>query len=158
MSRAPAAIPWAQLFVTAMIVNVYVQLSELVRYLAVVQPRLQTELSMIEGVGRIDTTIFPIWGLWGTLLSITIVAIYWLCANVTGATIGSAAAAGTLSWAMSFVILWVGIANMEITSWNLAAIALPLALVETLTASLLARWLLARRGAASARTANVTDR
>ena len=155
MSHAPAAVPWAQLFVTAMIVNVYVQLSELVRYLAVVQPRLQTELSMIEGVGGIDTTIFPIWGLWGTLLSITIVAIYWLCANATGPTIGSAVVAGTLSWAMSFVILWVGIANMEISSWNLPAIALPLALVETITASLFARWLLARRDVASPRTRNV---
>ena len=151
MSHPPATIPWAQLFVPAMIVNLYVQVSELVRYLSVVQPRLQTELSMIEGVGRIDVRIFPIWGLWGTLLSIMIVAIYWLCANAAGPTIGSAVVAGTLSWTMSFVILWVGIANMEISSWNLAATALPLALVETITASLLARWLLARRNVASAR-------
>lgn len=133
----------SRLLVTIVIVNVYVQLSELVRYLAVVQPRLQSELARsIDGVGRIDAVIFPIWGLWGTLLTTLLVTMYWLCANTFGAGRSTAIAAGTLTWLMCFVILWVGVANMEISSWTLPALALPLALLETVTATLLARWLL----------------
>lgn len=144
MKSQRVPIPLRQLFVAAMVVNLYVQLSELLRYLFVVQPRLQSELSVIEGVGRIDAVIFPIWGLWGTLLSCLIVAVYWLVANAAGPTVGSAIGAGVFSWSMAFVILWVGVANMEISSWTLPAFALPLALVETVTASLLSRWLCPR--------------
>ena len=98
----------------------------------------------IDGVGRIDAVIFPIWGLWGTLLTSMLVTMYWLCANTFGPGRGTAIASGTLTWLMSFVILWVGVANMEISSWTLPALALPLALLETVTATLIARWILHR--------------
>ncbi|MEL6890096.1 MAG: hypothetical protein AAFP84_00755 [Actinomycetota bacterium] len=140
-------VPIARLVRTILLVNLYVQLSELVRYLVVVRPRLESELATsIDGVGRIDLVIFSIWGLWGTLLSTVLVMLYWLLANCFGSTVRSAIASGTMAWFMCFVILWVGVANMQISSWALPAIALPLAVVETVTATLFARWLLNRQG------------
>lgn len=156
MNTLTAVVPVRRLAVVALAVNLYVQLSELVRYLAVVQPLIQDELSMIDGVARIDAVIFPIWGLWGTLLSGLLVWLYWMTAQSLGPSLRTAVISGGVCWLAGFVILWVGVANMQLTSWTIPAVALPLALVEMVTAAMLARWLLHGRRV-ERRTGRQTD-
>lgn len=117
------------------LVSVWVNASEVFRYFAIVMPETREFLHMVPNIAPMNLTVFLIWGLWDTLLTTMIVVMYWLVAQHRGHSFSSASIAGLASWAFFFVLFWVGMINMSLTSVQLALIALPLALLETVVAS-----------------------
>jgi hypothetical protein len=91
--------------------------------------------------------IFAIWGLWDTLLSALYVYLFWLCAQVFGNNIRSVLTSGFMSWCFFFVLFWVGMANMSLSSWAYLLVVLPLTLLETLVAAFIASRLYLKKGA-----------
>ncbi len=120
------------------ITSLWVNASEVFRYFVIVRPEMQHYLSAIDNVADMNWPIFIIWGFWDTLLSALYVFLYWLCLNVFGKNKQAILISGITSWCFFFVLFWVGMANMNLSSWNFTGIVLPLALLETLVASCIA--------------------
>ncbi len=110
-------------------------------------PETRQFLSMVPNIAPMDWGVFLIWGIWDTLLTASIVFMFWLVARAFGNHNRSVLIASLASWFFFFVLFWIGMYNMSLTSLSLAAIALPLALLETLVASFIASRLYAKSDA-----------
>ena len=122
----------------ALVVSIWINLSEVFRYFVIVMPKTRKYLSMVPGVAPMDWGVFAIWGIWDTLLSALVVFVYWLVAQRFGNNLKSVVFAGTTSWLFFFLLFWVAMVNMALSSVALAAIALPLAWIEMVIASYIA--------------------
>ena len=115
--------------------SIWVNASEVFRYFVLVRPKMHEYLSTVPNVANMNFAIFAIWGLWDTLLTALYVFLFWLCANVFGNNVKSILISGVMSWCFFFLLFWVGMANMNLSSWGYLLIVLPLALIETLIAA-----------------------
>ena len=127
-----------------LIVSIWINLSEVFRYFVIVMPKTREYLAMVPGVAPMDWAVFALWGIWDTILSALVVFVYWLVAQRFGNNLRSVVLAGTTSWMFFFLLFWIGMVNMALSSVSLAAIALPLAWLEMMVASYLASRLYAR--------------
>ena len=127
------------------IVSLWVNASEVFRYFVLVRPEMHQYLSTVPNVADMNWGIFLIWGLWDTLLTALYVFLFWLCAQVFGNNIKSILISGFISWCFFFLLFWVGLANMNLSSWGYLLIVLPLALIETLVAAFIASKLYLKR-------------
>jgi len=131
--------------IVTLIVSIWVNISEVFRYFVIVRPEMHKALSAIPNVADMNFTIFFIWGLWDTLLTGLFVFLFWLCAQVFGNNRRSVLISGIVSWCFFFVLFWVGMANMNLSSWVFAGMVLPLALLETMVAAFLASKLYSKK-------------
>ena len=129
---------------TTLVVSIWINLSEVFRYFAIVMPKTREYLSIVSGVAPMDWGVFAIWGVWDTILTALVVFVYWLVAQRFGNNLRSVVLAGTTSWMFFFLLFWVGMVNMALSSVSLVAIALPLAWLEMVVASFIASKLYAR--------------
>jgi len=133
--------------VITIITSLWVNASEVFRYFVLVRPEMHEYLSAIPNVADMNWGIFAIWGLWDTLLTALYVFLFWLCAQAFGNNLKSVLVSGFMSWCFFFLLFWVGMANMNLSSWSYLLIVLPLALIETLVAALIASKLYLRKNA-----------
>jgi hypothetical protein len=124
-----------QFLKTILLVSIWINISEVFRYFVIVMPVLRKHLSVISNVLPMDWVVFSIWGIWDTILTTGVVFITWLCLNVYDKSIRIILIAGTTSWAMFFLLFWVGIVNMNLSKINLLAWTLPLSWIETTIAA-----------------------
>jgi hypothetical protein len=123
---------------TCLIVSVWVNASETFRYFAFVMPMTREALAVLPGVAPMNWPVFMVWGAWDTLLVVMTVLLYWLYAAQFGASYKSAMIAGTLNWAFFFVLFWLGMFNLRLTSPEIVAITLPLAWLECVVSAAIA--------------------
>ncbi len=122
-----------------LIVSLWVNASELVRYFGYVRPQMQEYFSYIPQMGKIwDIQILAVWGFWDALITALYVFLFWLCAQVFGNNRKAIVISGVMSWSFVFVLYWVATANMFLAEWSTLFVVLPLALLETLVASYIA--------------------
>jgi hypothetical protein len=131
--------PTRAFVLTCLIVSVWVNASETLRYLAVVMPMTRQALPTLPDVAPWNLAVFLMFGLWDSLLIALTVFLYWLYAAQFGATLRSVVVAGSLGWAFFFVLFWVGNLLMGVTRWNVVAAALPWAWLETIVSCAIAR-------------------
>lgn len=125
-----------------LLVNIWVQCSETLRYLIFVVPKMEARVGEIpEATGL----VLGIWIVWGTLLSALTVFLFWMYANVFGNSMQTILKSATLSWAFVFVLFWVGISNMGLSDWKLLWITLPLSWFEIFIATYIASKLYRKR-------------
>lgn len=134
-----------QFAIAVLLVSLWVNASEVFRYFVIVMPETRAFLSMVPNIAPMNLPVFLIWGLWDTLLTASIVFMFWLVSKTFGNDLRSVAIAGVASWVFFFVLFWVGMVNMSLAEPKLATLALSLALFETLVASYIASWFYARR-------------
>lgn len=119
----------------SLITSLWVNASEVFRYFLIVRPEMHSYLSPLSNVADMDLGIFSIWGGWDTLLTCLYVFLFWLCMQSFGNTKKAIIISGITSWCFFFVLFWVGMANMNLSSWFFLVTVLPLALLETIVAS-----------------------
>jgi hypothetical protein len=125
---------------TTLIVSIWVNISEVFRYFVIVKPMMQEYLAMLPGAIPMNWTVFAIWGIWDTILTSLVVFIYWLVAQRFGNNLMSTIISATTSWALFFLLFWLGMVNMGLSPISVALIALPLSLLEMIVAS----WILSK--------------
>jgi hypothetical protein len=130
-------------FVKALVVNtVWINLSEVFRYFAFVMPMMRSSLSAVHNVAPMDVQVFAIWGVWDTILVFAVTGFVWLFLERFGYGRRNALIAGVLFWIAVFVILWLGLFNMNLATPRILAAALPLALVEIVIAAIFIDWIM----------------
>ena len=135
-------------FVTALLINfLWINASEVFRYFAFVMPMMRDAFPMLPDVAPMNVPVFLIWGLWDTILVVTATLLPWIAMKVFGASISRAVGYGTAVWMAVFVILWLGLYNMNLATLDLLAVTLPLAWLEMVVASVIVWWVTARNEA-----------
>ena len=137
-------------FVMALVVNfLWINASEVFRYFAFVMPMMRDAYPMLPEIAPMNLPVFLIWGVWDTILVITATLIPWMAMKVFGASALRAVVYGTGVWMAVFVILWLGLYYMNLATPRVLAVALPLAWMEMVVASLIV-WRFTARGEVNA--------
>ncbi|MEM9229369.1 MAG: hypothetical protein AAGB10_07140 [Pseudomonadota bacterium] len=132
-------------FTIALIVNfIWINASEVFRYFAFVMPMMREAFPMVPGVAPMNLPVFMIWGVWDTILVLTATLLPWMAMKVFGASAMRAVLYGTGVWMSVFVVLWLGLYNMNMATVGVLAVALPMAWVEMVVAALIVWWFTAR--------------
>jgi hypothetical protein len=148
-SIAPTA-PASQLtnrnFWVALGINfLWINASEIWRYLAIVKPMLHETYPGRAEIAPFDLPTFASWSVWDTWLILAATGFYWLYLNWAGRGIRQALIAATLFTITIFGLLWLGIVNMGFVPARFIWIAVPLAWIEQLVAAIIVRWAMDRK-------------
>ena len=119
----------------ALLLNfVWINLSEVFRYFVFVRPMMQEALPALPDVAPMSVPIFLIWGVWDTILVISVTLIAVLALDRLGSAPGNIFKVASGIWASIFVILWLGLYNMNLAPPEVLLVALPLAWFEMFVA------------------------
>ena len=127
-------------FWLALLVNmVWINVSEVFRYFVFVMPMMRDALPTLENVAPMSWTIFLIWGVWDTILIFCVTGFIWIYLERFGCGLVSAIAGASFAWLGIFVILWLGLYNMNLTNLSVVGVALLLSWIELVVAALIVR-------------------
>ena len=133
-------------FLTALAANfVWINASEIWRYLAVVKPLLHQTFPGRADIAPFDLQSFAIWSVWDSILILAATGFYWIYLDWAGRQIAQALKAATYFTVTVFGLLWLGIFNMGLVPPNFMWAALPLAWVEQAVAALIVYWAMGRK-------------
>ncbi|MEL6464831.1 MAG: hypothetical protein AAFQ58_07665 [Pseudomonadota bacterium] len=133
-------------FVAALLVNLlWINASEVFRYFTFVMPMMREAFPNLPDIAPMNLPVFLIWGVWDTILVVTATLIPWMALRAFGASAWWAVIYGTGVWLAVFVILWLGLYNMNLATLGMLALALPLAWLELVVAALVVWWFTARK-------------
>lgn len=124
--------------VAALAASVWVNASEVFRYFVVVMPAVRRHLAAVPDVAPMSGSVFAVWAVWDAILTVFVAACAWLLADRVGGRIRGAVAAGTFAWVGFFVLFWLAMWNMGLSSPTLPLVALPLAWLEMIVAAWIA--------------------
>lgn len=125
-------------FVMALIVNfLWINASEVFRYFVFIMPMMREAFPMVPHVAPMNLPVFLIWGGWDAVLVLTATVLPWMAMQVFGSSALRAVVYGTGVWMSVFVILWVGLFNMNLAPASVLAVALPMAWLEMVVAALI---------------------
>lgn len=128
-------------FLTALVINfIWINLSEVFRYLLFVMPMMREAFPGVIDIAPMNMQIFLIWGIWDCILVVAATGFTWLYLERFGYTVKHAVTAGTYFWLGVFVILWLGLLNMNLTTLDIITVALPLAWIEMVVAALIVNY------------------
>jgi len=105
-----------QFAIITLLTNIWIQIAEIARAALVAWPRMTSffgDRFQIIGPNEVELSHALIWFGWGTILTVVLVFIYWLCINTFGNNFKS-----------------VLIVNLGLGEWSTAFIILPLVLIE----------------------------
>ncbi|MEO1265476.1 MAG: hypothetical protein AAFV26_07205 [Pseudomonadota bacterium] len=125
---------------------VWINASEVFRYFAFVMPMMREALPQVPDVAPMSLIVFAIWGLWDTIVLLTITLATWVYLDRTGTSYRGALISGTAVWLAVFVVLWLGPFNMNLAPAAVVLTALPLAWLEMVVAAGLVAWARRRAG------------
>jgi len=134
-----------QFLMITLITSIWIHISEVFRYFVLIRPRVKSYFEDSTHIADMNLSIFAIWGAWDILLTAVLVFICWLFVQVFDHKLSSIVSSGTLVWIASFLILWIGIANMGLSSWSILWIALPLSWMEMVIGAYIATKMISKR-------------
>lgn len=143
MNQAALSVP-KTLWLAVGINLIWINLSEVFRYFAFVMPMMREAFPVLPDIAPMNIPVFLIWGVWDTILVIAVCIIAWLALDKFGTTVRVAVVAATGIWATIFVILWLGLLNMNLATPAILMVALPLAWLEMFVAVMILRWAMNR--------------
>lgn len=128
-------------FVIALLINIiWINASEVFRYFAFVMPLMREAFPQVSNIAPMNLPVFLIWAVWDTILILAVTGFSWLFLGVFGQGKWNALKAATLLWVSIFVILWLGLFNMNLATPKILMVALQLAWIELAIASLIVNW------------------
>jgi hypothetical protein len=139
--------PLRPFLLTTLANTVWINASEIFRYFGFIQSMMRDAFPQVPDIVPMNLPVFLIWGVWDMLIVVTVTGFTWLYLERFGQTTRNALAAGTLVWGAVFVVLWLGIYNMNLATLPILAVALPMSWLELLVGALITKWGMARFGA-----------
>jgi len=133
-------------FWLALLLNfIWVNLSEIWRYLVVVRPMIQAIFPAQADKAPFTLPVFMSWSVWDTWLIFAATGFYWLYLNWAGLGMKQALIAATAFTITVFGLLWLGIVNMGLLPPHFIWNALPLAWVEQAVAAAIVSWVMRQK-------------
>lgn len=123
---------------------IWINASEVFRYFAFVMPMMREAFPEIANIAPMDIPVFLVWGVWDTVLILSVCTIAWLSLGRFGLSLKNVLTVGTGIWLTIFGILWLGLFNMNLATVHIMLVALPLAWLEIIIAVYIVRWAMMR--------------
>lgn len=114
----------------------WINASEIFRYFVFVMPMMRDAFPAVPDVAPMNIQVFLMWGLWDGILVAVSTLLPWMAFRQFGGSFLRAVLYGTGVWTAVFVVLWLGLFNMNLARLHILAIALPLAWLEMVVAAL----------------------
>lgn len=118
---------------------IWINLSEVFRYFVFVMPMMRDAFPGITDIAPMSLAVFLSWAVWDTILVVGVCVIAWLSLYRLGLGWREVLITGTGIWASIFVILWLGLWNMNLATGAIVGIALSLAWIEMIVAAAIVR-------------------
>jgi hypothetical protein len=129
----------------ALIANfIWINASEIWRYLFVVKPMLHETFPGRADIAPFDLPTFGLWSIWDTWLIVSATGFYWLYLNWAGRSIRQALIAAALFTVTTIGLIWLGAYNMGLVPARFLLIATPLAWIEQAIAAVIVWWAMNR--------------
>lgn len=127
---------------------IWIGISEMARYLLIVRPaQIEFFSEIIPEMGEMSQPVTLMgWSVLSVLMIMSFIFVFWLCANVFGNNRKAVWISGITSWVLWFVLLWIALPTMHLSTWSIVPVVLPLALLETVVTSYIASKVYAKRG------------
>ncbi|MEM9331296.1 MAG: hypothetical protein AAGA53_08210 [Pseudomonadota bacterium] len=122
--------PIKAFLITLVLNGIWINASEIFRYFAFVMPMMRDAFTTVPGVAPMNVAVFLSWAGWMTILLVALTGFVWMFLDKFGYGAKNAILSATLFWAATFVILWLGLYNMNLATPQIISIALPLAWLE----------------------------
>lgn len=122
-----------QFAIITLLTNIWIQIAEIARAALVAWPRMTSffgDRFQIIGPNEVELSHALIWFGWGTILTVVLVFIYWLCINTFGNNFKSVLITATVTTMATVGLFWIGFVNLGLGEWSTAFIILPLVLIE----------------------------
>lgn len=124
--------------VAAVAINTgWVNASEIFRYFVFIRDLMRNAFPQLPDVVPMNLPVFLSWGVWDMIVVLAVSGFTWLYLDRLGGGARNAAQAGTLAWLAIFVVLWLGLFNMNLATPGAVLTALPLAWLEMVIAALI---------------------
>ncbi len=134
----------------ALIANfLFINASEIWRYLVVVKPMLHTTFPGRADIAPFDVPTFVLWSIWDIWVVGSATGFYWLYLNWAGRSIRQALIAAGLFTLTTIGLLWFADYNMGLVPARFMLVATPLAWAEQAIAAIIVWWAMGRRIARS---------
>lgn len=124
-------------WIAVIAVGLWINASEIFRYFLFIMPMMRSAFPMIEDVAPINWGVFLSWMIWDTVLILAVSGFVWLYFDRFGGGVRNAIIAGSLVWAPVFLLLWLGLLNMNMATAAMVALAWPLSWIEMIVAALI---------------------
>lgn len=138
--------PKGELSIALTVNFIWINASEIFRYFVFVMPMMREAFPELTDIAPMSLAVFLSWAVWDTILVVSVSLIAWLSLYKIGLGWRAVFVTGTAIWAAIFVILWLGLWNMNLTTGPIVLIALSLAWVEMIIATVIVRWAILRTG------------
>lgn len=132
-------------FLVALGINfVWINASEVWRYLYIIRPMLQETFPAQGAIAPFDLGTFALWSIWDTVLIISATGFFWIYQCWAGPGLRQALMAAGAFTICVFGLLWLGVANMGLAPYRFLWVALPLAFLEMAVAAYVCTWSMRR--------------
>lgn len=143
--QADSTVPPLRAVRVALLANfLWINASEIWRYLVVVRPMVQAAYGGRAGIAPFDLATFALWSVWDMMLITAATGFYWLHFRWSGRGLLPCVMAATLFTLTVFGLLWLAMVNMGLAPARIMFAALPLAWVEQVGAAFIMWWVLGR--------------
>lgn len=130
--------------VVTLVVSVWVQISETVRYFVFVQNEMRSYFAKMNLENLQTADFLIVWIIWGAILTALTILFYRIYSLHFGSSIYAVFFSATVSWLFFFGLFWVGLANMGLSRWSFIPIPLFLSWLELLIATVIGHYLFKR--------------
>lgn len=128
-------------FGLAILLNlIWINASEVFRYFLFVMPMMREAFPMLPEIAPMSIPVFLVWGIWDTILVVSACSIAWIALEKFGTQMRVVLTTATAIWATIFVILWLGLFNMNLATYSILLVALPMAWLEMFVSVLIVRF------------------
>lgn len=125
---------------SVVLIFLWVNASEIFRYFVYVMPMMRDAFPSLPDVAPMSWPIFLSWAVWDMVLVAAVSVIAWLSLTRFGSSARVVLLTGTGIWASIFVILWLGLWNMNLATGPIVSLALVLAWIEMVVATGIMGW------------------
>ena len=119
-----------QFVIITLITSIWINIAEVARAMFVAFPLMKEFFAGRIPIGAMEISNALIWGIWDTLLSATLVFIFWLCSVAFGNNLKSIIISGTTTALATIGVFWIASINTGLGEWSTAGILFPIAWVE----------------------------
>jgi len=131
--------PFRSFFSTCFLANVWIGISQTLRYFIVVVPIMRAAYPENNEIVPINVPVILAWGIWVTIYLFWATSSIWIYFERFGTTIRNAVIAGSLATIPAYGLFWLALYLMNLATAKVILIALPMAWFELIVVALIVR-------------------
>ncbi|QBF82867.1 hypothetical protein EXU30_09285 [Shewanella maritima] len=124
--------------IVTLLTSIWINIAEVARAMLVAFPMMEDFYAGRIEIGPMGVSNALIWALWDTILSGTLVFMYWLCKQSFTHTNRAVVISGSVTALATLGVFWIASVNSGLGTWTMAFTIFPIAWIEMLIGAFIA--------------------